>query len=169
MKDSKSIITNKSPRITSRAIIIKDDKLLCLRANTTIEEWFVIPGGGQEVGELLDECVIREIKEELEIDIKVIKMLYIAEYIPYEELENPRWNQHLVSFFYHCEIIGDQKAVYGKEMDPDISHIKWIPLNELDKKNVLPLEVRDAIISDYDNKNGFSYELKYLGRARNHR
>lgn len=66
-------------RISSRAIIIEDNKLLVMFRrkikNGIKKEYYVIPGGGLEEGETLEQNVIREIKEEFNIDIKVIKKL----------------------------------------------------------------------------------------------
>ena len=48
------------------------------------QEYYTFPGGGLEEGETLEECAIREVKEEFGINVKVIRKLY--------ELENDDLN-----------------------------------------------------------------------------
>lgn len=81
------------------AIIRKDNKILiCQRGagGSTAFLW-EFPGGKLEPGETLEECLVRECKEELEIDIKVGKVFSETEYeyrtekllLPFLKLNSP--------------------------------------------------------------------------------
>ena len=63
-------------RVSSRAIIIKDNKLVVLFRRRIrdgkVVEYYSLPGGGLEEGETLEENVLREVNEELGIEIKII-------------------------------------------------------------------------------------------------
>ena len=56
-------------RVSSRAIIIENGKVLVMFRRKIkdgkVKEYYVIPGGGQDEGETLEENVKRELKEEL--------------------------------------------------------------------------------------------------------
>lgn len=59
------------------AIIIKEDKILVTQRSDKMKlplKW-EFPGGKLENGESETECIIREIKEELNVNIEVIKKL----------------------------------------------------------------------------------------------
>lgn len=58
-----------------------------------------IPGGAIEFGETLEEGLKREMKEEIGVEIEVIKMLQVADHILPEE------GQHWVSPTYLCKIV----------------------------------------------------------------
>lgn len=58
------------------ALIIEDKKLLLVH-NVKRELRIEPPGGKREVGETLEECVIREAKEELGIDILPVELFGI--------------------------------------------------------------------------------------------
>ena len=47
-----------------------------VKRNRDYQEYYTFPGGGLEEGETLEEGVIREIKEEFGINVKVIKKLF---------------------------------------------------------------------------------------------
>ena len=64
-------------RESARTIIIEDGKLLCMFRRKIDEfgnkkEYYAIPGGGIEEGETRRDTAIRELKEELNIDIELI-------------------------------------------------------------------------------------------------
>jgi 8-oxo-dGTP diphosphatase len=60
-----------------QAAIIVDDHILLVRQRITSSEyeWWNIPGGGREGDESEEQCIIREVKEETDIDVKVEGLL----------------------------------------------------------------------------------------------
>lgn len=55
-----------------QGLIIKDHKILLIQhsQNSTGRSFWVIPGGGLDGSETEEECVIREMKEETNLDVK---------------------------------------------------------------------------------------------------
>ncbi|MCM1155343.1 MAG: hypothetical protein NC392_08280 [Roseburia sp.] len=51
-------------RNSAKAFIIKNGKMLAIKIKDNNEEWYIMPGGGQEGEELLPEMVCREVAEE---------------------------------------------------------------------------------------------------------
>lgn len=86
-------------RIACRAIIIQDGKILIsYEKNNNL---LMLPGGGIEKKETLEECLIREIEEETGYLIKIQnKLITINEYY-----QDTLWINH----YYICEIIGNGK------------------------------------------------------------
>ena len=71
-------------------------------------EYYTFPGGGLEENETLEEGVIREIKEEFGIKVKVIKKLY--------EMYSEKFNQR--EYFFLCEY---ESGVFGTGNGPEFS------------------------------------------------
>ncbi|MEK9143881.1 MAG: NUDIX domain-containing protein [Patescibacteria group bacterium] len=93
-----------------------------------------IPGGSVEFGETLEDAIIREIKEEHKIDIKVIELLDVCSHIIPDE------HQHWVSPTYMCKITrGEPTIVEPEKCDA----IGWFTREEAVK---LPL----SIVTKYD-------------------
>lgn len=64
-------LSDKFP-ISIKAIIIDDHKILCLKNERN--EWD-LPGGKISFNEDVEECLIREVKEEVNLDINNLKIL----------------------------------------------------------------------------------------------
>lgn len=116
-------------RVSSRAIIIDDNKLLTMfrrkiKNDGSIKEYYVIPGGGLEEGETLEENVIRELKEEFNVDIEIIKFLGTEEY------------EDTIANYFLCKIVNGIPKLGGEELERMTSQnyyeIKYIDLREID-------------------------------------
>ncbi len=51
-------------RTSAKAVIIQNGKLLAIKLNDGKEEWYILPGGGQDGEEMLPQTVEREVREE---------------------------------------------------------------------------------------------------------
>lgn len=79
------------------------------------------PGGSVEYGEKCVDAIMREIKEEFDMEIEVLELLEVVDHILPEE------NQHWVSPTF----IARHKFGEPKIMEPDkCTGIKWIELSE---------------------------------------
>ena len=119
--------------------------------NKDYQEYYTFPGGHLEEGETLEEGVIREIKEEFGINVKVEKKLY--------ELENSRVN--MKEYFFLCEYVdGEFGTGDGEEFsnNPEYKDSgEYIP--EIVKREnisnliVLPLEIKEKFVQDLQKGN----------------
>lgn len=118
--------------------------------NKDYQEYYTFPGGHLEEGETLEEGVIREIKEEFGIHVKVVRKLY--------ELENSRVN--MKEYFFLCEYVdGEFGTGEGEEFsnNPEYKDSgKYIP--EIVKREnilnlvLLPLEIKEKFLEDLKNR-----------------
>ena len=103
------------------AIIEKDDLVLCaLRSeHMSLSGKWEFPGGKLEENELAEEALIREIDEELNIEIKIIEALPITEhaYVPEKIIQ-------LIP--YRCVIVSDETPTPNEH-----SELRWMKKDEL--------------------------------------
>lgn len=89
-------------RNAAKALIIKDDKMLAVKISDGKDEWYIMPGGGQDVDELLPETVRREVAEEMGLQVEVKDLAFVIEGLHGE-------NFHRVDLVFLCEYIGKIK------------------------------------------------------------
>lgn len=109
-------------------LIIKDGAILLSR------QWdgYDFPGGGIELGEDIKVALIREVKEETGLDVKVGKIV-TCENSFYKTIKNDCW--HSILIYHQCEVIGGQLSIEKADEDEReyISMPEWIPLEDIEK------------------------------------
>lgn len=115
--------------IASGPVIIKNKKVLLIKDRK--DNFYKFPGGRVEKGQGLEQTCLRETKEEIGVDIKIIKPLktVLLWKKPGTGEEIP-----IILAHYSCKIKPKQKIMKGKE----IREVTWINIKDLEKYNVAP-------------------------------
>ena len=123
-------------------IIIKDGRILLMHRIKNGEEYFVFPGGGVEEGETPEGALEREIKEELNLDIKNYEKVFkvenrgmpeayylIMEFSGTPQLDGPEKERMNESNQYYPEWIELMKAAELKNLFPReaVAQVKRLP------------------------------------------
>ena len=91
------------------------------------KDWWEFPGGKIETGESPQEALVREIREELDAEIRV------GEFITTVEYDYPAF--HLSMDCFWCEIMSGELLLKEHEA------ARWLPLSDLRQVNWLPADV----------------------------
>jgi len=117
--------------VASGLVIVKDGKLLV--SNDGKDNFFKIPGGKVKFGESLENCAIRELKEEAGFKGKIISKL------PTLKLsKKPQTSEKMNIFLYHFmgEIENFKNNFNSFE---HFGHkICWVKIDSLNKEDVAP-------------------------------
>ena len=110
------------------AIIVKDNRIFATqRGYGEFKDGWEFPGGKIEPGESAQEALVREIREELDVDIRVGKLLETVEY-DYPEF-------HLTMHCFICELLSEEIVLKEHEA------ARWLKKEELDSVGWLPADV----------------------------
>ncbi len=133
-------------RNSAKAIIIRDNQLLVIKNTTDGEDWFLLPGGGQNHGESLREALARECMEEASVVVEIGDIVFIRDYISrnheFAETDN---DAHQVEFMFQCSISDDAKPAPGCETDQWQTGVEWLPLESLADYMLYPAVLRNAL------------------------
>ena len=113
------------PRVGVGAVIIneRNEILLVFRNRDPEKETWSIPGGKVDLYEKLEDTVVREIKEEVDLDIRVEGLLCMAETI------RPHTEEHWISAIYRASIVAGEAR--NMEEGGAIGEVRWFHLKEL--------------------------------------
>ena len=126
------------------AAIIKNNQILLMHRIKNGRDYFTFPGGGAEPGETLEQTLVREIKEELNLDIMSTKLFF-------EFLNTEYQNQE---HYYLVEDFSGEPKLGGEEkdrMNKDNQYYPiWKNLREIkDLNNLYPQEAKEKVIELY--------------------
>jgi 8-oxo-dGTP diphosphatase len=111
-----------TPKVAVAALAVKDGKILLVKRKYPpgAGKWS-LPGGHVELGERLEEAVLRELKEETGVDGVVKGFLAPVEYI---EQDGGQVRYHFVILVYLVEATGEPRA------GGDAAEAAFVPLEE---------------------------------------
>lgn len=135
----RKIDMTKPIRTSAKALIIRDNKLLALKLRDADGEFFILPGGGQDGGELLPETVRREVAEELGVAVEVGDLAFVIEGRDGEAF-------HRVDLVFRCEYLGELEDA---EHHSDTNQIgfDWLDIATLNVAPLYPSKQRRAIMN----------------------
>ena len=117
----------KIPRIVSGIILRKDNKILLVKEvlEDKKEHW-IFPGGGVDFGESVENAALREVKEEIGIDVE------IKDFLGFKEIIRPQFDYHSIIFFFIAEPLNDEFSRIGNVLDA-----KYFTINEAKSLNLV--------------------------------
>ncbi len=129
--------------VRAYAICVHENKVLSVQEKYEDVIYSKLPGGGVEFGEGLIECLHREFKEELNLDIEVTEHLYTQENFVQSLFDD---GKQLLFVYYTARILNiDALAISS----PDITGVQWI---DFEGDNPLELPVDKIAFQLYKEK-----------------
>ena len=129
-------------------LLIHDQKLLIMKDENS--PYYYLPGGRVSMNELSTAAIVREIKEEIEIDVEVDRLLWTVENFFIEEQSGD--NFHELGLYYLLRLTDEQVLMKGSEfmMTEGGKHqltFYWKPLEELKDLYLYPLFIKERILN----------------------
>lgn len=141
------------PRISARALIQSQGRVLLSRYRDQRGDWFVFPGGWQRKGETLQACLLREVKEETGLHIEMGPLRWVREFIAADFPDSnidPEFHQ--VEITFECILPDGQRAVMGEIPDPGQIGLYWASIAELLTLRFYPQDVAQILNQSMPNR-----------------
>jgi len=127
-------------RISVRGIIFREGKIFLQRNHGN--DFWSLPGGKLENDESLTDCLIRELREEIDIEAKVGRLLFVQQFpnSAREHAETPDKSGDSLDFFFAIDNpdgfanVDWRAAKFANEIDD----AGWFLLEQLHDMDVLP-------------------------------
>lgn len=108
------------PEPTVGALVQRRDGKILLCRSKKWPNLYTVPGGHVELGETLEDALVREVKEEVGLDIDVIELVSVQQVIYPAEF----WKRaHFIFFDFLCRTKGDEQAIPDRD---EIQEVVWV-------------------------------------------
>jgi len=116
--------------------------MLASKINDNGDIFYIMPGGGQESEETLEEAVRREVKEEFGLIVEPKTLEFVIEGVTGESF-------HRVDLVFLCEYI---KEIPDAQITGDYNQIgfDWLPIENLMNEPLYPSKLRKQIMNLYN-------------------
>ncbi len=120
--------------VATKAFIVRDGKVLVVRESTKYDDGtnagrYDVVGGRVEPGQRFDESLIREVKEETGLDVRIGKPFFVNEWRPV--VRGEQWQ--IVGIFFECTAPAGEVRL-GEDHDAS----EWIDPAAYKRYNIIP-------------------------------
>ncbi len=125
-------------------IVFEDSKILL---SPQFKGKFDLPGGGVDLGEGLEQAVVREVKEETGIDVEVVRLAGVKSSI-FAASHGENKTYHSILMYYVCRKTGGALSADGfDEYEKQYADIaQWVPIADLDSIDLAStVDCRDVV------------------------
>lgn len=127
------------PRLSARALILRDDRLLLVNAyGGGVSDLWCAPGGGVEAGTSLPENLIREVHEETGLTVAVGPLALVNEF------HDPETGFHQVDLYFRCEITTGEIAADWRDPARVVTRRQFFSRSEMAKIRFKPDSLADV-------------------------
>lgn len=117
-------------------VCIHDDHVLTHKSD--LDDFYALPGGRVEILESSEDALCREMREELNAEIHVERLLWVVEYLfTYEGRANHALAFHYLMSFNGSDSLYDTRQIIRCLDAPELT-FQWLPLASLSKVKLLP-------------------------------
>ncbi len=127
------------------AIIINDNKILAMHDEHA--PYYYLPGGRVTLHETAENAVIREIKEELDIDAEIIRPLWVNQGFFTEDATGEKFHELCIYFLMdisHTDILERGSKFKGHESGHK-HDFEWLEFERLKEEFIYPLFIKEKI------------------------
>ena len=127
------------------AIIINDDKLLAMHDERS--PYYYLPGGRVKLHETAEEAIIRELQEELRINAKIIRPLWLNQSFFTEDVNHEQY--HELCLYFLIDISETSLLKRGTQFivnENNHTHcFEWLSFERLKEEYLYPLFIKESI------------------------
>lgn len=155
-------VSNTPIRVAAKAVVARDGEVLLTRnlhPDDPEGEFFLLPGGGQQHGEPLVDCLLREVLEETGYVVEVGDVLWVRDYVgASHEFAAYEPDVHQVEVMFSCAVDRDRVPVAPTEEDPWQLSVEWVSASDLARIRFFPAAMLSQLVD-------FVRDGKRTGRA----
>ena len=129
------------PRVRVAAIVVRDGEILLVRHLKKGKTYWLLPGGGVKFGETLADALVRELKEETNLEVEVGRPVFLNDSVP------PDTHRHVLKIYFTARITGGSLAA---EENTLVQETKFFPIDTIPDLPLFYPDIRDCLLDAYN-------------------
>lgn len=129
------------------AIILNNNKILAMTDENA--PYYYLIGGKVELHETAENAVLRELKEEMNVDAEIVRPLWVCQNFFTEKVNKDRY--HELCFYFLVDIsktvILEKGNKFVLREGKHTLTFEWLNLSELNEKNLVPEFIKKEILN----------------------
>ncbi len=114
------------PFVGVGAVILEADRVLLVkRGKPPRDKEWSLPGGAQDVGETVDACLRREVREETNLEVSIRALIDVIDGIFTDDSGRVQYHYTMIDYLA-------ERRSGEPEAGDDVSDVAWFRLDELD-------------------------------------
>lgn len=127
------------------AVMIHDGKLLAMHDGRS--PYYYLPGGRVMLHEMAEQAVLREVREELGVDARIVRPLWLNQSFFTEDVDHECYHELCLYFLVDIAdtgllALGDMFSVMEGSRE---NRFEWLAFERLEKEYLYPVFIKTAI------------------------
>ena len=127
------------------AVLLDEERILAMHDERS--PYFYLPGGRVRMGERAEDAVLREVREELGIEARILRPLWLSQSFFTEDVA--RADYHELCLYFLLDVSGTDLLARGDRFrGPERRHVHdfaWLPFQRLKDEYFYPLFLKTDI------------------------
>ena len=133
------------PRVRVAGVLIQNGMIVLIQHHKEDDKYWLVPAGGVDWGESTSEALIREYKEETNLDIEVESFLFLSETIA------PDKNRHVINLYFKIKRAENTKSELHLGDEAVLTDLKFVEKDEIENIQLYP-NIKGQLIKFLNNE-----------------
>ena len=129
------------------AMILQEGKILAMKDQ--VSPYYYLPGGRVRLHEAADDAVLREVREELGVEAKIVRPVWLNQGFFEEDVTGERF--HELCIYYLMDVSGTDLLLRGETFlwqEGNRTHTyTWLPFEQLEREYFYPQFLKKKIFT----------------------
>ena len=128
------------------AIIISNGRILAM-SHDKPSEYYTLPGGRVMMGETAEQAMMREVREELGVSLKISRPLWLNQSFFTKDTDGLRYHEICIYFLMDTADAGllERQNTFTRTEGTDTHIFKWLEIAQLKDETFYPLFLKKEI------------------------
>ncbi len=122
-------------------ILVSDGKILAMKDERS--PCYYLPGGRVALGETAEQAVCRELREELAVEARIVRPLWLHQSFFTEDVDHLRY--HELCLYFLTEALSARAQAFDGAEAGHRHRFEWLPFERLKDEHFCPLFLKDEI------------------------